>query len=526
MDDRAIGISTALVPDMEKAWRPQTGLPGKVSDERDAMLEQLYTDIIERSPLETTDATNAEEWSAFQAKEFVYNHTAKCWMRWVGSHWQVDTTGQVVESVKTFAQWIWDTTDANYPDNIEAQDAKEIRNSMAKKVRKLGDMHEIGECLAAARSIPSLCVEESMLDAHPELINFSNLTYDLKTHMTHAHSKDDYLTKTLDFKYDSNATAMPNFESFMLTTFGGDAQMIDYVYDGLCDSISGIIHRPVLQFWYGGGKNGKSILWNTMMRMLGPYALKINFSVLQDRTNPDRAQNEKARLKGIRFVVTSEVSGDSVLNEAVIKDIVSNDTMEARKLRQSTFQFTPTHHVVMVGNHQPRINESSIATRRRLVVIPFNNVVPDNEVVEDNILLGSFVPEYAAIINRLLQSYRKMQDAGWSHSVVPDEVKKYTEAYWDDNDIMKSWMDECCDLIPGESMPLKRLFEDYCAWADTGKHRPISHSKFTRRFKDHIQSIENVSTYQERSREQWVHGVRLRGLTAAGGDDGDENGRF
>lgn len=62
---------------------------------------------------------------------------------------------------------------------------------------------------------------------------------------------------SVDFDYDAGITEMPIFDDFMSTTFSSKQSMIDYVYDCLCDSIGGIIHRPVLQFWYGGGRNGK-----------------------------------------------------------------------------------------------------------------------------------------------------------------------------------------------------------------------------------------------------------------------------
>lgn len=522
--DPAENPSTGLLIDLDDGWnsnRVSNVTAPESNSNPPEWFDHVYEVITSKSPLETTDAANAEEWALFQDREFIFNHSSQKWLRWSGGYWQNDGTGLAVESVKRFADWIWATTFAKYPDEEHT-----MQKTMLKKVRKLSDIREIHDCLKAAATIPSLSVTEDMLDCHPELLNFRNGTYDLNSHEFRQHSKDDYLTMSVDFDYDAGITEMPIFDDFMSTTFSSKQSMIDYVYDCLCDSIGGIIHRPVLQFWYGGGRNGKSILWNSMMRLLGPYTTKINFSVLQDRTNPDRAQNEKARLKGIRLVVTSEVGVNSVLSEAVVKDIVSNDIMEARKLRHSTFQFQPTHHVVMVGNHQPQIRESSLAIKRRLIVIPFINTVPEEEVIDDSVLLGSFEQERPAIMNRLIESYIKMQALDWKHPDIPPLVQQYTQDYWDDNDILRAWMDECCELIAGQEIWLNVLFQSYSAWASTNKYYSINQSSFTRRFKDYIEPLHGISIEVGHAKRKFVQGIHLKSVPLNDGGDGGDNGQF
>lgn len=515
---------TGLQIDLDAAWQPSrvANSPEPESDdELPHQLDQLFGVITCKSPLEATDATNAEEWAIFQNSEFIFNHSSQKWLRWSDGHWQTDVTGLAVESVKMFANWIWETTLVKHPDAEH-----EVHKNMLKKVKKLSDIREIHDTLKATATTPGLSVTEDMLDSHPELLNFANGTYDLNSHEFRPHAKDDFLTKVLDFEYDADAAEMPNFEKFMDTTFSHNKSMIGYVYDQICDAIGGIIHRPVLQFWYGGGRNGKSILWNALLRMLGPYTAKINFSVLQDRTNPDRAQNEKARLKGIRLVVTSEVGVNSVLSEAVVKDIVSNDVMEARKLRHSTFQFKPTHHVVMVGNHQPQIRESSLAIKRRLVVIPFINTVAEEDVVDDSVLLTSFDKERPAIMNRLLASYKKMQELDWKHQEIPDIVQQYTQDYWDDNDVLKAWLDECCAQIAGERTWLHELFQSYSDWAIARKYYSINQSSFTRRLKDYIEPLPGISIQVGHAKRKFVQGIHLKDVQFYDGGEGGENGRF
>lgn len=468
-------------------------------------LGSLFDNIIAKEHLDHTDASNAQEWASYQRGDYIYNHTSRQWMSWTGSHWNADLTGQVVETVKSFSAWIWDEVIAR---DLPPDD--EVCKRMQKKTTKLGDINKINNCLQAATSIAGLVITEDALDQKPDLLNFANGTYDLDTHEFRQHCKTDYLTKALGFNYDASASAMPNFQAFMDTTFQGDDELQRFVWETMGTCCSGRILEPTLHFWYGGGCNGKSVLWNTLMSILKPYAVKINYSVLQDRTNPDRGQNEKARMKGMRLVFTSEVTKGSVLNEAMIKDITSNDLMEARHLRQRTFSFEPSHHVIMVGNNRPQINEASIATKRRLKITPFRNVIPEDQRIEEHVLRAGFVPEYPAIMNKLIESYQAVQANKGQFTRMPRSVQEYTESYWDDNDIMRAWMDENCRLDPTcTGTALGELYSSYNTWAEANNYRTVNSSRFTRMFKDYIASLPNISVYEGHARRKYVQGMGL-----------------
>jgi putative DNA primase/helicase len=82
----------------------------------------------------------------------------------------------------------------------------------------------------------------------------------------------------------------------------------------------------------------------------GDYALSTWAEAFMKRNN-DTATNDIARLRGPRFVTTTEVEQGRRLSEPLIKQITGNDRMTARFLYGEFFNFVPTFKIFMATNH-------------------------------------------------------------------------------------------------------------------------------------------------------------------------------
>ena len=119
-----------------------------------------------------------------------------------------------------------------------------------------------------------------------------------------------------------------------------------------------------------------------------------------------------------------------------------------------------------------------------------------------------------------------MQALDWKHPDIPPLVQQYTQDYWDDNDILRAWMDECCELIAGQEIWLNVLFQSYSAWASTNKYYSINQSSFTRRFKDYIEPLPGISIEVGHAKRKFVQGIHLKSVPLNDGGDGGDNGQF
>ncbi len=516
-------MKTAI--DFDKLWEKQDpdpkppksldppNLDSRSNEDRETRLEELYQKIVSKKTHYKTDVANSDEWAEYQDRRFIFNSTegnkqarASGWMMWSGSHWQRDANRAVMQSVKDFSAWVWD----RLLDDKPGSDNDALKR-LQQKTTALGDIRKIENCLRSATSLPHLSYEEHQFDRNPDLINFHNGTYDLTTHRFRPHDKNDLLTKSLTWDYDPHILDKHHFDAFMADTFMGNEVLIDFVYQCLAMCISGRITEQRLQFWYGTGANGKSLLANTIMDMLSCYSLKLEFSTLMDSPlNSDKAQQEKTRLKGIRMAIASEVGEQRYLNEQLIKDLTSNDKLTARELYCSTFEFYPSHHLIIFGNHKPRIRGTDDGIKRRVLLIPFLYTVPRDKQIATDIMMDRFRSEYPAIMNKLISVYRSIQDNNGRFTHIPEIVETQTNEYFFEMDIMANWIKDCCIIDPNSITEARIAFQSNETYMKENGSKPLGKIVFLRKLQEHIDANDlKINIAEGRSKAKVIYGLKV-----------------
>lgn len=140
-----------------------------------------------------------------------------------------------------------------------------------------------------------------------------------------------------------------------------------------------------------------------------------------------------ARLAGVRFVNISEPTKGMVLDAAKIKAMTGNDTLNARYLHENSFDFQPQFKIYVNTNYLPVINDMTLFTSNRIIIIPFDRHF--DEQTRDTSLKQKFAePEVqSTILNWLLEGYRLLRKEGLRLS---KSVKDATERYQHDSDKM------------------------------------------------------------------------------------------
>ena len=73
------------------------------------------------------------------------------------------------------------------------------------------------------------------------------------------------------------------------------------------------------------------------------------------------ASPELADLRGRRLVTLSESAEDRRLAVERVKVLTGGDTISARQLYGQPFTFRPSHTIVLVTNHRPRVGDDGTA---------------------------------------------------------------------------------------------------------------------------------------------------------------------
>jgi putative DNA primase/helicase len=311
-------------------------------------------------------------------------------------------------------------------------------------------------------------------DADDWVTNMKMATVDLHTGIDRPPDPADYITKKTACRAAPPGTPHPIWSAFLDRVTGGDVELQKFLqrYVGYC--LTGVTTEHKFVFAYGTGANGKSTFINTIREILGDYATVADVGTFI-ASNTERHPTDVAKLHGYRLVVAQETEKGRRWDEAKIKTMTGGDKMTARFMRQDFFDFIPKFKLFVTGNHKPQLNNVDEAMRRRLLLVPFTVQIPIEE--RDPALPEKLKAEWPAILRWCLEGCLEWQRIGLAP---PKIVTDATADYFDDQDLVKQWLDECTEAdTPVAFISASQLFASWKGWCDqrgfaTGSAKALS----------------------------------------------------
>ena len=141
----------------------------------------------------------------------------------------------------------------------------------------------------------------------------------------------------------------------------------------------------------------------------------------------------------------------------------------------------------MIGNHKPQISGNDEGIWRRVHLVPFNVKVP--EAQRDPDLTKKLLSESAGILNWLLSGCQDWLTNGLK---APPAVVGATQQYREESDILRQFIDECCNEKLGVSFAKADFYKAYRNWALSNGHHPWAAKRLGQRMADqNFQEIRN-----------------------------------
>lgn len=272
-------------------------------------------------------------------------------------------------------------------------------------------------------------------DADIYAFNCKNGTLHIDTGEFTEHRSTDLLTKISPVVYDPTACS-ERFATYIDEITSGDKDRAKFLQKILGYGLTGDTRHECMTILYGATtRNGKGTLCESVLKVLGEYGCtsRAETIAMKNYTNGSQPSEDVARLAGVRFVNISEPTKGMVLDAAKIKAMTGNDTLNARYLHENSFDFQPQFKIYVNTNYLPVINDMTLFTSDRIIIIPFDRHF--DEQTRDTSLKQKFAePEVqSAILNWLLEGYRLLRKEGLR---LPKSVKDATERYQHDSDKM------------------------------------------------------------------------------------------
>jgi putative DNA primase/helicase len=366
--------------------------------------------------------------------ELVYVNLWGRWLRWDGARWKHETTLVIFDLARDLLREL-------------APDKKTIRS--AKTVNAVVSLARVDR--AHAR------VPEDF-DRWPMLLNTPAGTVDLRTGAMKAHAPGDLLTKVTPV---SPGGECPIWRDCLRTWTCGDDELEAFLWRLFGYCLTGLVKEEVLPILYGPGGNGKTRFVEALRSIIGTdYMGNVAMETLIV-TYGEQHPTDVASLRGRRVAVASETEEGRRLAEAKVKHLTGGERLQGRFMRQDFFEFDPTHKLIIVGNHKPRLVNLDDAIRRRLLLVPFVATIPEGK--RDRDLEAKLRAEAPGILAWAIAGCLEWQQRGLAP---PDSVRVASARYLEEQDDFAEWMRERIVREPKAATPKSEVFESWKGWAE------------------------------------------------------------
>jgi putative DNA primase/helicase len=408
-----------------------------------------------------SDLGNAQRLVTRFGGEIRHCHPWKQDLVWDNWRWRADDTAQAERFAKETIRQMY----------LEAQGLPDDeRVALTKHALKSEDSRRLRAMVSLARSESGVPILPATLDADPYLFNCANGTIDLRTGLLRPHRPADLITKLAPLVFDETATC-PLWLKFLDQIMGGNKALVGYLqrFTGYC--LSGDVSEQCLLFLYGTGANGKSTFLNTLLPIFGDYGLQAVSDLLLAKHHESHP-TERADLFGRRFVITIETEDGRRIAEALMKQLTGGDRIRARHLYQDSFEFAPTHKILLAANHKPKVRGTDHAAWRRIKLLPFTVTISEQD--KDRNLPRKLARERIGILSWAVAGCLEWQRYGLQE---PAEVQAATAAYRAEEDVVQGFLNECCVLNPTASANSTVLFNAFMNWAGDKTMTPLAFRK-------------------------------------------------
>ncbi|MFF7690570.1 phage/plasmid primase, P4 family [Streptomyces syringium] len=329
------------------------------------------------------------------------------------------------------------------------------RDDLYKDIRKSESASGIEGMLKIASALRPISTPSKALDADPYLFNTPSGTVNLRTGTSRINNRDDLITKVSTGALSDETDV--EWEAFLHRVLPDD-DVRAFVQRVFGYAMLGKVTEHVMPIFTGTGANGKGTLRDAVMNAFGDYAIEVDPAILMESKH-ERHGAFKMRLRGARLVFCSETEKGRRFAEATMKRLVGGDPIEANLMHKNPITFDPSHTLIMLTNHLPAVSGDDPAVWRRILVVPFDVVIPESE--RDGSLPERLRKAAPAVLAWAHQGWLHYQEQGLNP---PETVRVRTQAYQDASDVLGRFLDDRTIQSPHAVVKARELFSAWSAW--------------------------------------------------------------
>ena len=328
----------------------------------------------------------------------------------------------------------WEWNDKCYDElseyDLRAQIARFIDDETQKKVSRsfISNVYEAitGRCLVPASALPPVWVDNSLKVKNTgHILIFKNGWLDLETFLkgknVELQPHTPKLFTQIALPYDFNPDAeCPKWLTYLNYNLEGDANRIAILqeFTGYCFIWDTELHKFLML--EGESRTGKSTFTNIITTLWGEKNVShVPLEMFGQRFALSSTLGKLAN-------VVSEIGEMDSVAEGQLKAFTSGDAMQFEYKFKKAIETKPTARLILATNNRPRFLDRSNAIWERLILIPWNIVIPkekrisglSKQIIQEE-LSGIFCWAMAGLVR--LQKQRKFTES----EVVQNAIDEY-----------------------------------------------------------------------------------------------------
>ena len=383
------------------------------------------------------------------------------WLRYEG-HRLVKLDGLPLDEACALPDLIRSEVDPSFTrEKADAYEKWAFKTSAASRLR---------EALALASDLPTIRTTTEALDSNPLELNTPVGVFDLADGALRETLASDLLTRSTRV---APAPSAPVWDRFLGQVLPDPATRA-FVQRAVGYSLTGLTREEVFFMLYGKGQNGKSKMMAAIAHALGNYAHSFDPKLIVQQKYEGHPTNI-ASLHGVRFAYSSEVGEGAALDEGRVKAITGGDVITARFMRKDEFSWVPSHKMWLATNHLPVIKGTDKGMWRRVLVIPFDVAISDDE--RDNLLEEKLNAEARGILAWAIDGAIAYLKDGLRP---PISVIMASEHYKHEQDHTSLYLAEATVHEEGTVCPAGDLYLGFKRWCEDNGQQPMSSTAFGR----------------------------------------------
>ena len=511
----AAAVAQAVAEQEEQAGGSERGGGSDQPDNSDDKKEepplppgmpQPATSALVRQCIDANERGDGYLYTAMHRQNYLFNKSADSWLAWTGHYWQLDEMTFALASVedvveryqeeagelsleikKLGGELAVDESDSGAGDSAVSQKKlkylQEMRKQMNKRAQKLSAENGRQACLKFARTNRApLAVVGSALDQQPMLLPCVNGVVDLTTGEHRQGNQSDLLTLATETEWLGLEAPAPLWEKTLAEIFDNNLPLIKYLQRLFGYGITGQVTEHIFPVFIGRGRNGKSLITDTIREVLGALAAPIRPELLLEQSKNRSAaapSPDVMRLCGLRIAFAEETDEGSRFSSSRVKNFTGGAELSGRNPNDKfETSFKPTHLLILSTNSRPKAPGTDYAFWARIRIINFlisfvSNPVADHErLINKDLGKQLLTPsERSGILAWLVRGCLDWQRDGLNP---PPEVLAAGKEAQIEDDLVGEFIDECLTVEGGTSVRATELYNLFKNWfhITQGKREP------------------------------------------------------